>query len=285
MSDNNRSTNAQSFYRAFEDRHRGNRELIRKRLEQYLSFIKPLNTIYPEGLAIDLGCGRGEWLEVAKSAGFRVCGVDKDQGMLDACAEHGLAAKQADALAYLVDQPSGSACIVSAFHMIEHISFDVLQALVQEALRVLVPGGLLILETPNPENIMVATLNFYLDPSHLRPIPPLLLEFLIEFVGYPRWKIVRLQENPDLRNADKIGIYDILSGTSPDYAIVAQKKAPKKLMNRFNKVFELCQGLTGFELYRGYDKQSDAVIANILDRINFLEKEITMLKGAQGGRG
>jgi SAM-dependent methyltransferase len=285
MSDKNNLTNAQSFYRAFEDRHRGSRELIRKRLEQYLPFIKPLNTIYLDGLAIDLGCGRGEWLEVAKNVGFRVCGVDKDQGMLDACVEHGLVTKQADALAYLGDQPSGSACIVSAFHMIEHISFDMLQALVQESLRVLIPGGLLILETPNPENIMVATLNFYLDPSHLRPIPPLLLEFLVEFVGYARWKIIRLQENPELQNADKIGIMDVLFGPSPDYAIVAQKKAPKKIMNRFNKAFELCQGLTGFELYQRYDKQSDAAMAKILDRINFLEKELAILKGAQGGRG
>jgi O-antigen chain-terminating methyltransferase len=278
MSDKNKLTKAESFYRAFEDRHRGSRELIRKRLEQYLSFITPLNTIYPDGLAIDLGCGRGEWLEVAKNAGFRVCGVDKDQGMLEACAEHGHDPKQADALDYLLQQPSRSACIFSAFHMIEHAPFDVVQALVQEALRVLVPGGLLILETPNPENLMVATLNFYLDPSHLRPIPPLLLEFLVEFVGYARWKIVRLQENPDLRKAEQIGIMDILSGPSPDYAIVAQKKSQKKIMNRFNTAFGSCQGLTGIELYQRYDKQLAILIGNLVEKVNVLEKELAMLR-------
>jgi len=253
MNDKNDSTNAQSFYRAFEDRHRGSRELIRKRLEQYLPFIKPLNTIYPDGLAIDLGCGRGEWLEVATEAGFRARGVDIDVGMLDACVERGLDTVCTEAIDYLSEQSDSTVCIVSAFHVIEHIPFEELKTLVSEAARVLLPGGLLILETPNPENLVMGTVNFYLDPSHIRPIPTLLLEFLAEYFGFVRWKIVRLQESLELSSKNDPQLWDVLNGASPDYSLIAQKSAQKKILRRFDTAFAKDYGLTPDLLSRSYD--------------------------------
>jgi SAM-dependent methyltransferase len=68
------------FYRAFEERYRGSRDLIKGRLQAYVPFVKPLLDIYPNAEAIDLGCGRGEWLEVLKGLGYKPTGVD-----LDAC--------------------------------------------------------------------------------------------------------------------------------------------------------------------------------------------------------
>ena len=76
-----------SFYRAFEDRHRGSRELIKSRLNVYKQFIEPLLAIEKNPFAIDLGCGRGEWLEVLGEIGVTAIGVDLDKGMLAACAE------------------------------------------------------------------------------------------------------------------------------------------------------------------------------------------------------
>ena len=169
------------FYRAFEDKFRGSRELIKSRLNAYISFILPFKELYENPQAIDLGCGRGEWLELLKEQGFDAQGVDLDEGMLTACIERGLKVQLADALTVLRSLPNESQTIVSAFHLVEHIPFSDLQILIQEALRVLKPAGLLIMETPNPENIVVATNNFYLDPTHTRPIPPQLLSFLPEY--------------------------------------------------------------------------------------------------------
>ena len=145
-----------NFYRAFEDRHRGTRELIAQRLLVYLPFITPLLERHAACRAADLGCGRGEWLEILIGCGFDAHGIDLDDGMLEACRERGLPAQRNDALSYLATVEDNSLAIVSGFHIAEHIPFPDLQALVAEALRVLIPGGVLILETPNAENIAVA---------------------------------------------------------------------------------------------------------------------------------
>lgn len=166
------------FYRAFEDRHRGSRELITSRLRVYLPFILPFKHNEEKPKALDLGCGRGEWLQLLKESSFDAFGVDLDKGMLKACKTLGRSTKRVDALAYLRDQPDRSINIVSGFHIAEHLPFEVLTSIVMESLRVLTPGGLLILETPNPENIIVGSKSFYMDPTHQKPIPPELLLFL-----------------------------------------------------------------------------------------------------------
>ena len=211
------------FYRAFEERYRGSRELIKGRLVAYRPFVEPLLEVYPSATALDLGCGRGEWLELLVESGFKPIGVDLDKGMLEACLERGLPVEQGDALAYLSALPDESQAVVSAFHVVEHITFDQLGTLVAETLRVLMPGGLLIMETPNPENIVVATRNFYLDPTHQRPIPPMLLAFVAEYAGFARVKTLRLQESKELVNKGDVSLQDVFAGVSPDYAVVAQK--------------------------------------------------------------
>ena len=232
-----------NFYRAFEDRHRGSRELIKKRLKVYLCFTDLLLKIYPNAVAIDLGCGRGEWLELLQKSGFNPQGVDLDDGMLDACHKLNLPAQKGDAITYLLALPSESQYIVSAFHFVEHISFEHLQILVAEALRVLKPGGLLIMETPNPENIIVATRNFYLDPSHQRPIPAQLLSFITEHQGFLRNKVVRLQESKDLAENERPSLNEVFSGASPDYAVIAQKNAVPEILKLFDAEFERDYGL------------------------------------------
>ena len=145
------------FYRAFEERYRGSRELIKSRLEVYLPFVEPLKTLYEGSEILDLGCGRGEWLELMQQNGFRAKGVDLNEGMLLACRELNLDVCQADALDYLRGLAVDTLSVVSAFQVVEHISFEALRELVDEAHRVLKPGGLLILETPNSENLVVGT--------------------------------------------------------------------------------------------------------------------------------
>ena len=245
------------FYRAFEERYRGSRELIKGRLATYLPFVEPLLKAYPTAAAIDLGCGRGEWLEILAGSGFKPMGIDLDKGMLEACLERGLPVEQGDALAYLSALSDDSQALVSAFHVVEHITFDQLGTLVAEALRVLKPGGLLIMETPNPENIVVATRNFYLDPTHQRPIPTTLLAFVAEFAGFPRVKTLRLQEPKDLVNRADVSLQDVFSGASPDYAVVAQKHAPNDVMALTDYPFSLEYGLSLENLLTRWDSRFD----------------------------
>ncbi|OBS09993.1 class I SAM-dependent methyltransferase [Acidihalobacter prosperus] len=242
-----------NFYRAFEDRYRGSRELIKGRLRVYLPFVLPLKSIYDHCAVIDLGCGRGEWLELLGESGFSCQGVDLDEGMLAACRERGFSVDKKDAIEALEQLPDESQTIVSGFHMAEHIPFGALQKLVEEALRVLKPAGLLILETPNPENIVVGSSSFYSDPTHLQPLPPRLLSFLPDYTGFLRTKTLGLQEPEELRTAKNISLLQVLNGVSPDYAIVAQKAAQEEILKGFDAAYEQRYGLTLEDLAMRYE--------------------------------
>ena len=245
----------EGFYRAFEDRYRGSRELIRSRLRSYLPFIEPLKSLVDHPTGLDLGCGRGEWLQLLSEYDFDALGVDLDDGMLTACYENGLRATKRDAIEFLQKLPTESQCVVSGFHIAEHLAFPQLQMLVQEALRVLKPAGLLILETPNPENVRVSSLSFYYDPTHRHPIPSELLTFLSEYYGFWRTKLVRLQENANLLKSEAASLNDVLGGVSPDYAVIAQKAAANAVTQLFDRSFEKEFGLSYHVLVERFDRR------------------------------
>jgi O-antigen chain-terminating methyltransferase len=243
--------NQPDFYRAFEDRHRGSRDLIKARLGVYEPFVRPLLDLVASPRALDMGCGRGEWLELASEWGFEAHGVDLSDGMLEACRQRGLNVARADALQTLRNFEPQSLALITAFHLVEHIPFDQVRELIDAARRALCPGGLLILETPNPENLVVGATNFYLDPTHIRPVPPLLLSFATEHAGFTRNKVVRLQQ-PELA-AGNIGISDVLGAVSPDYSVVCQKNADADVMLPFNAAFEEEHGISLNTLAHDYD--------------------------------
>lgn len=256
---------AVGFYRAFEDKFRGSRELVKSRLRAYLPFIEPLKLIDPHPKAVDLGCGRGEWLELLTENGFEAFGVDLDDGMLAACHEKGFHVSKEDAIDYLKSVPEASQLIVSGFHLAEHLPFSVLQTLIQEAFRVLRPAGLLILETPNPENIRVGVSSFYLDPTHEQPLPSELLSFLPIHYGFKKVKMVRLQEASELRLSQNATLNDVLTGVSPDYAIVAQKDAEEPVLTATGKAFDIEYGLSLGDLTRRFDAHLEAISAQTAD--------------------
>jgi O-antigen chain-terminating methyltransferase len=256
-----------TFYRDFEERYRGSRELIKARLGVYVPFITPLTALYQPATAMDLGCGRGEWLELLGENGFDARGVDLDDGMLAACHERGLVAHKADAIQTLRALPDESTALVSAFHVIEHLPFADARLLVQEAMRVLKPGGLLILETPNPENLVVGTSSFYLDPSHVRPLPPDLLGFLAEHAGFRRHSILRLQEPAELLGDATVGLISVLRDVSPDYGLVAQKAAMDEISSGFDAAFGASHGLSLEKLAARHDQQANARVELVLQQI------------------
>ena len=184
----------QDFYLAFEDRFRGSPEVIRERLSVYLPYLSQT----PNGKPfVDVGCGRGEWLQLLSDAGYEAVGVDTDPGMLELCRNRGLTAIEADALAHLVSLENGSVRGVSAFHLVEHVPFGVTLQLLKQTVRVLAPGGIALIETPNPHNILVGACNFYNDPTHLRPIPSELLSFAAEYCGLKTPSILFLHPAAD----------------------------------------------------------------------------------------
>jgi SAM-dependent methyltransferase len=244
-----------AFYQAFEQEFRGSRELIRSRLRVYFAFLEPLKELVERPTAVDLGCGRGEWLELLREHGYQARGVDIDEDMLTACRERNLDVKNEDAVKFLQAAPDASQMILSAFHVVEHLPFSALQNLIRQAFRVLKPGGLLFLETPNPENIKVSSLNFYLDPTHRHPLPPDLLSFLPKFYGFDRVKIVRLQERPDLSGSESVTLDEVLAGASPDYAVIAQKPCDEAVAKLFDSAFEKEFGISDRALVDRFDRQ------------------------------
>lgn len=261
------------FYRAFEDRHRGSRELILGRLEVYLPFIETLKAWHTPCTALDLGCGRGEWLQLLQNNGVQARGVDLDEGMLQACHELNLQAEQGDAIAALQALPDNSLSVVSGFHIVEHIEFSQVQQIAEEALRVLKPGGLLILETPNAENLVVGTHNFYLDPTHMRPVPHILLAFVTELAGFARNKVLRLQEDPALHQLQRPGLIQVLAGVSPDYAVVAQKPATDERMQDFDPMFAMEYGISINHLAERYEQALQAELNEIKHRMEELAQQ------------
>lgn len=242
------------FYKSFENKFRGSRNTIRRRLEVYLPFVLPLLEIYQNALVLDLGCGRGEWLELISEYGFCATGVDLDEEMLADCRDLDLNVHLSEALAYLKSIPDKSQVIVSAFHLVEHVSFDDLRLIVNESLRVLKPAGILILETPNTENLFIGSSAFYLDPTHQRPIPSELLKFVSDFSGFKRSKILYLNEDPNMQNSQNLRLFNVLVGVSPDYSIVAQKDAQSETMHRFDPPFALSMGVSLRSLAFNYDQ-------------------------------
>lgn len=261
-----------NFYRAFEDKHRGSVANIRQRLTVYLPLISKLNAFFPDAGIIDIGCGRGEWLKLLRDNNIQAVGVDLDEGMLAEARKDGLTVELGDCINFLKMQNSDSAIAITGFHIVEHLPFEIVHTLVLEALRVLKPGGLLILETPNPENISVGSCSFYMDPTHQNPIPPELLKFLPDYYGFERTRIVRLQESVRVMDStSELTLTEVLKGVSPDYSCVSQKAGSQELNTEFNEFFVKKIGVTLDELVDRYD-------ISIRDRLDEHAKEIEIVR-------
>jgi O-antigen chain-terminating methyltransferase len=144
--------------------------------------------------------------------------------MADAARAQGLEVVLADAVAQLDSLEPASLSVVSAFHLVEHLPFEQILILVDAAFRALMPGGLLILETPNPENLVVGACTFWYDPTHIRPLPPAMLRFYVESAGFAPVRTARFYlrtDGPDHATIDE-PVSPSIDGPL-DYGLLAQK--------------------------------------------------------------
>lgn len=195
---------ADHAYLELEKRFRGTEEEIAERLELYLPYLEPLRE---RGLPVlDLGCGRGEALRLLARHGLTARGVDASARMVTRCREQGLAAEQRDLLDALAAAGEGSLGAVVSFHVIEHLPAEVLDRLVRLASRALAPGGVLITETPSPLSLVAGARNFWLDPTHRRPVHPEALKLLCELAGFERVEVLELRPFPEPERLPEIDL-------------------------------------------------------------------------------
>ena len=216
------------YYLALEESYRGSRDEILIRYEPYLNFVRPLFKQIKEIRAVDLGCGRGEWLQIISQFCANAKGIDFNSSMVAECRSHGLHAEQGDLLEWLQQQPDLSLDLITAFHIIEHLSFQQFNMLIAQIYRVLSCNGIVMIETPNPENVNVATHMFYRDPTHKKPIPKELTEHLLNYNGFtditvhpmhPFPKKMHLPEENELSRRFNLLVYG-----AQDYLITGRKQ-------------------------------------------------------------
>ena len=217
------------LYLAFENQFRGTREEIRDRLLEYVPLIHAAGAGTEGRELLDIGCGRGEWLEIMQDEGLQARGLDLNHVLVRECRDKGFAVEENDALAYLRSLPDNTLGAITSFHLIEHLSFDDRIALFDESVRVLKSGGIALFETPNPRNLLVGGCNFWADPTHLRPLYPETHQFLMEYRGFCRVELLYLhphegeQRLPEEEAPQLAARLNEVLSCARDYTIVGYK--------------------------------------------------------------
>ncbi len=196
-------------YLELEDRFRGTPGEIAERVERYLPYLDG------RGEILDLGCGRGELLAVLGEHELSARGIDSNREMVALCRKQGLKAEAGDLFEALVGAPEADLGAIVSLHVIEHLPAEAIDRLVRLAWRALKPGGVLILETPSPLSLTVAARNFWLDPTHRRPIHPSTLELTFESAGFNPVERLDLRPFPLEERLPEIGTAELPDQLKP----------------------------------------------------------------------
>ena len=218
-------------YAGFENRFRGSEEAVRAQLQAYAPLFAK------GGRVLDLGCGRGEFLEILKAGGVEAEGVELNGLSVEACLDKGLKCRKADLLEDLAGRPDGSLGGVFASQVIEHLPPAGIKRLIDLAFAKLAPAGRLVLETVNPLSLFALTRVYFLDMTHQTPVHPQAARFLLETSGFRDVEVrysaplegERLQTLPgadataSVLNRDIDALNDLLFAPQ-NYAVIGTKR-------------------------------------------------------------
>jgi SAM-dependent methyltransferase len=186
-------------YVGFEDHFRGSQDDIRGRVAEYLPIFRGVQNV------VDLGCGRGEFLALLRENGIDGRGVDINEAMVEVCRSQGFDVTRTDALSYLEAQPDGSIGGLFAAQVVEHLEPQYLNALLDVAFGKLRPGAPIVLETINPACWFAFFESYIRDITHVRPLHPDTLKFLLIASGFQHVDIRYRSPYPEQDKLQPIG--------------------------------------------------------------------------------
>ncbi len=195
----NDSNALSSAYVGFEDQFRGSPEAIRARLLEYIPLFAGATDV------LDVGCGRGEFLQLLKEHGIGARGIDLNEAMVDVCRDQGLDATVADVLSYLRGLPDGSLGGLFAAQVVEHLQPGYLTQVLDAAFDKLRPGAPIVLETINPACWFAFFESYVRDITHVRPLHPDTLKFLLIATGFQQIEIQYRAPYPEHEKLQRVG--------------------------------------------------------------------------------
>ncbi|MGH9079122.1 MAG: class I SAM-dependent methyltransferase [Acidimicrobiales bacterium] len=213
----------------FQSRFRGSDEEILRSQAHYVTYFPPAS--HP-GMIVDIGCGRGDMLELLQKEGHEVFGIDSDPRMVEFCQSRGLSASADDGIHFLAGLAEGELKGIFCAQVVEHMTTHQLEQFTRLALRALRPTGVLVIETINPRSSFALGNHFYADTTHVRPVHPETMRFLCEQVGFGRVQLAERSPHPSLALVPELpeGLLGDAVGTLlknvfgyQDYVIVATK--------------------------------------------------------------
>ncbi|MGA2040164.1 MAG: methyltransferase domain-containing protein [Bryobacteraceae bacterium] len=178
-------------YARFAEAFRGSEERVRAGQRIYVADFKDCGNV------LDIGCGRGEFLELMREAGVPARGIDSSLESIALCREKGLPAEAADLFDYLRGLGEGELDGIFCAQVVEHLPPDRLPEMIRLAATRLARNGVIVIETPNPECLAIFATYFYLDPTHARPVPDKLLSFYLSEFGIGDLEVRRLEQAVD----------------------------------------------------------------------------------------
>ena len=204
----NRERLEEARYVAFEERFRGSSEEIRGKLSDYVPYFRGSAPV------LDLGCGRGEFLDLLREAGIDGLGVDGNAEMIGRCRGRGLSAEVGDVIDFLAGRVPSSFGGIFAAQLVEHLPPRLLGGFLESCHRALRPGGRLVLETVNPRSIVALVEAFYRDLSHEKPLHPETLDFVLRAAGFREVELRYSSPVPERARLLPLTTAELGSGTS-----------------------------------------------------------------------
>ncbi len=243
-------------YFDFENRFRGNRNDVINSFTVYDGSIAYCQSKFNNLYALDIGCGRGEWIEKLTSSGFNCLGIETNEVMVEKCMEYGFNILHGDALDLLKSLPDNKYSLISSFHVIEHLEKDYLDKIFAECKRLIAPGGLFLIETPSIDNIIVSSKTFYLDNSHINKINPDSLIYSLHNLGFNFAKYYYINSGP-LSDAHPQNLTRVLNGIAQDICVISSISNIKNESDssQYSLIEEtLVQGLSTFAAATEFDQ-------------------------------